>query len=80
MIGMAGISVVECPIITTFPPAYRRHEHGKGAQRELREPSNKCELKGTNVKSMRPNRDVVWWGGGSRSSDESSVMGLERRG
>ncbi|EQC00824.1 MULTISPECIES: hypothetical protein [Photorhabdus] len=62
-------------------PAYRQHEHNTGSGMERGNLSSRCEGSGVKQKTCkRLSTDAGHRGRWLRSSDEASVMDVERRG
>ncbi|SFO10342.1 hypothetical protein [Xenorhabdus japonica] len=62
-------------------PAYRQHEHNTGSGMERGNLSSRCEGSGVKQKTCkRLSTDAGHRGRWLRSSDETSVMDVERRG
>ena len=76
-----GISSVDVLILTEQHPACRRREAQPGSCKERENLTGDAKGKGTSGSNRKAeSTDAPERGGLPRSSDEGSVMGLERRG
>jgi hypothetical protein len=76
-----GISSVDVLILTERHPACRRREAQPGSYKERENLAGDAKGKGASGSNREAeSTDAPERGGLSRSSDEGSVMGLERRG
>lgn len=68
-------------LLAGWHPAYRQHEHNTGSDMERGNLSSRCEGSGVKQRSCkRLSTDAGHRGRWLRSSDEASVMDVERRG